>query len=179
MMRRIILPALVCSLVVPSLALAWQPYPPYAPPVPEPFAYPDYHPIVPPMPATPWSREGDDWTSMPERPAWPRLTLNRRTTQDAYLIEINLENIAPDQVEIRPAGRGLVITHQATIRHQQSDALPSGEGYQNRYSLTRDTSVRRVGLPPDADLANMTREVKDGQILIRVPRTTNPWRGAR
>lgn len=175
-MRRVTLPALVCSLLAPGLALAWQPYPPYAPPVPEPFGYPDYGPIAPP-PAAPWSREGD-WMSIPERPAWPRLTLNRRTTQDAYLIEINLENIAPDQVEIRPAGRGLVIVHHATIRHRQSDALPGGEGYQTRYSLTRDTSVRRVGLPPDADLANMTREVKDDQILIRVPRTANPWRGA-
>ncbi len=177
-MRQLKIPLLLCSALLPSLALAWYPYPPYAPPVPEPFSYPDYGPGMPPAPATSWSREGKDWLAPPERPAWPRLTINRRTTQDAYLIEIALENLTPDQIEIRPAGRGLIITHQATIRHRQNDALPGGEGYQTRYSLTRDTSVRRIGLPPDADLANLSREIKDDRILIRVPRLANPWRGS-
>ncbi|MGQ9831029.1 MAG: hypothetical protein ACUVQI_05350, partial [Thermochromatium sp.] len=122
---------------------------------------------------------GRGWMERPERPAWPRLNLSRRATDDAYVIEIQLQNIQPDQVEIRPAGRGLIITYNATVRFAQSEPLPGGDGYQSRYSLSRDTIGRRVGLPPDADLAGMTREVKDDRILIRVPRVADAWRGWR
>lgn len=130
--------------------------------------------------SAPWPPQGAAERMAPrERPAWPRLSLTRRATDDAYLIEIQLQNIQPDQVEIRPAGRGLVIAHSATVRFSQNDTLPGGDGYQSRYSISRDTSGRRVGLPPDANLAGMTREVEDGRILIRVPRVADAWRGGR
>ncbi|MCK7576124.1 MAG: hypothetical protein MZV65_09625 [Chromatiales bacterium] len=130
--------------------------------------------------SAPWPpQDASERMAYRERPAWPRLSLSRRATDDAYLIEIQLANIQPDQVEIRPAGRGLLITHNAMVRFTQSEPLPGGDGYQSRYSLSRDTSGRRVGLPPDADLAGMTREVEDGRILIRVPRVADAWRGGR
>ena len=130
--------------------------------------------------SAPWPPQGAAERMAPrERPAWPRLSLTRRATDDAYLIEIQLQNIQPDQVEIRPAGRGLIIKHSATVRFSQNDTLPGGDGYQSRYSISRDTSGRRVGLPPDADLTGMTREVEDGRILIRVPRVADAWRGGR
>lgn len=198
-MRRITVTALALSAFLPTLVLAqtWAPYAgypgAYGPPVPSapwstpteagangPYAAPGMQPAPPAgFESAPWSSQ-DAYGRMapPERPAWPRLSLSRRATDDAYLIEIQLQNIQPDQVEIRPAGRGLVITHSATVRFGQSDALPGGEGYQSRYSISRDTSGRRVGLPQDADLAGMTREVEEGRILIRVPRVANDaWRG--
>lgn len=191
------------------LAQVWTPYAPYAQGVAQPAPYAGYPGAYgPPAPWSTPTESGANWPAVPyaapgmppagfesapwlspdasermaphERPAWPRLSLSRRATDDAYLIEIQLQNIQPDQVEIRPAGRGLVITHSATVRFSQSDALPGGEGYQSRYSLSRDTSGRRVGLPPDADPAGMTREVEDGRLLIRVPRVVNDaWRGGR
>jgi len=195
-MRRITVTAVALSAFLPTLVLAqaWTPYGSYAPGVaqPAPYAgYPGaYGPPVPPAPyavpemqAPPAGFESAPWPAERmaprERPAWPRLSLTRRATDDAYLIEIQLQNIQPDQVEIRPAGRGLVITHSATVRFSQNDTLPGGDGYQSRYSISRDTSGRRVGLPPDADLAGMTREVEDGRILIRVPRVADAWRGGR
>lgn len=191
------------------LAQVWTPYAPYAPGVAQPAPYAGYPGAYgPPAPWSTPTESGTNWPAAPyaapgmppagfesapwpspeasgrmehrERLAWPRLSLSRRATDDAYLIEIQLQNIQPDQVEIRPAGRGLVITHSATVRFSQNDTLPGGEGYQSRYSISRDTSGRRVGLPPDADLAGMTREVEDGRILIRVPRVANDaWRGGR
>ncbi|MTW19871.1 Hsp20/alpha crystallin family protein [Allochromatium palmeri] len=182
-MRRITLSAVALSALLPTLAFAqvWTPYGygPQAPgavgPVPD-AGYPGAY--GPPAPPAFWSPDATERMARHARPAWPRLSLTRRATDDAYLIEIQLQNIEPNQVEIRPVGRGLVITHSATVRFSQNDALPGGEGYQSRYSISRDTSGRRVGLPPDADLAGMTREVEDGRILIRVPRVANDaWRG--
>ena len=188
-MRRITVTAVALSAFLPTLVLAqaWTPYGPYAPGVaqPAPYAgYPGaYGPPVPPpdgFESAPWPSQGAAERMAPrERPAWPRLSLSRRVTDDAYLIEIRLANIQPDQVEIRPAGRGLLITHNAMVRFTQSEPLPGGDGYQSRYSISRDTSGRRVGLPPDADPAGMTREVEDGRILIRVPRVADAWRGGR
>ena len=180
-MRRITVTAVALSALLPTLALAqpWTPYGygPQAPGAVGPIPYAGYPGAYGP-PAS-WAMPPDttDRMSRRERPAWPRLSLARRATDDAYLIEIQIQNIEPDQVEIHPVGRGLVITHSATVRFSQNDALPGGEGYQSRYSLSRDTSGRRVGLPPDADLAGMTREIEEGRILIRVPRVADAWRG--
>jgi len=204
-MRRITITAAALSVFLPHLVSAqtWMAPGPYAgrpgvygPPVPlAPWSMPEkgdrdqpaFPYAAPGMPAPPPGFESAPWPSTPdfgrleqrERPSWPRLTLSRRATDDAYLIEIQLQDLKPDQVEIRPVGRGLVITHDALVRSTQSEPLPGGEGYQSRYSLSRDTSTRRLSLPPDADLAGMTREVKDGGILIRVPRVADVWRGGR
>lgn len=198
-MRQITRLAVALSAVLPGLAFAWTPYAPgAAEPMPY-YGYPGHQGrSVPPAawptqpsyeanwPAPPFAR-GNDWGAPPAerlpaqaRPAWPRLSLSRQASEDAYLIDIQLQNIDPAQLDIRPAGRGLVIGYGASAQVDQRDTLPSGEGYQRRYSFSRGTTSRRVGLPPDADLAAMTREVKDGHVLIRVPRRADAsWGGGR
>ncbi|MBK1716595.1 Hsp20/alpha crystallin family protein [Thiocystis violacea] len=206
-MRKIILAAATLSTVLPALALAWTPYAPgSAAPLPypgyaAPYGPPPVYPMAPGYPgawaASPYAPRGAEAipatpeaaTAAPPppaaermparaRPAWPRLNVSRQAGEDAYLIDIQLQNIDPEQVEIQPMGRGLLIRHNAETRVSQQDTLPGGEGYRSHYSFSQGSASRRLGLPPDADLAGMSREVKEGHILIRVPRNAQA-RGGR
>lgn len=204
-MRKIILAVATLSATLPALAFAWTPYGPgvfeptypgYAGPYGQPFQPPAFPmapgsrggwPTGPSSPdggqpttaatATPPAAAAVERMSARARPAWPRMNVSRRMGGDAYLVDIQLENIDPAQIEVLPAGRGLVIRHNTETRVSQQDALPGGEGYRSSYSFSRGTASRRVGLPPDADLAGMSREIKDGNILIRVPRNAQARRG--
>jgi hypothetical protein len=165
----------------PSVAPRGSPWPvipsgPYAgmPPVDSPIA----SGAIPPLPDG-WFGEGARWPSTSLRSMRGHLEIRRQVRDDAYLIDISLGNLDPQRVQIRSAGRGLLITYSADMRRNQDDTLPYGAGYRSSYSVARSASSRRVALPPDANLAELSRDVADGHILVCIPRTAGyrpvPW----
>ncbi|EXJ13298.1 Hsp20/alpha crystallin family protein [Imhoffiella purpurea] len=195
-MRKI--PLIAATLVaLPGLALAWTPYGPvpYGYPEPAPYSMPFYGSAGPGYPGSPGSvpqppgvPDAQSAPSVPEArvlpqgipqrslPLWPRLEIRRAMQGGDYVVDVLLQNIEPDAVEIHPSGNALVIRY-GTERHlDRQNERPDGS-YSHRYSVSRGSASRRVGLPGDADLNAMSTEIEDGRIQIRIPRAANPNAG--
>ena len=182
---------LVATVSVP--VFAWGPYgpDPYGPfgyagpgpllaPAPDPFAVPPAPPDMPFGPPAPMDLPAPPEGLTEEAPPTPgaaptmalprrsQLSISRQATGQDYLIEIRLANIDPDQVRIVPQGRGLRIAYQTQAQDYQEDDL--GAAYRRGYSFIRGSASRHLSLPPDADLAAMSREVTTDRILLRIPR---------
>lgn len=150
-MRRSQLAAVMAMALIPSLSVAWWPGGPEAAP-----PYPYGAGVYPAPPAL--------------APPRVRLDIARRIQDDVYLIDVRVEGLAPDQVLVRPDGRALVIGYSREHRTDRRDTLPGIDGYRTGYSVSRGVMSRRLALPPDADLSRLSREWRDGHLLIRVPR---------
>ncbi|CRI65645.1 conserved exported hypothetical protein [Thiocapsa sp. KS1] len=96
------------------------------------------------------------------------LSISRRATPDAYLVEIRLGNIDPEEVQILPQGRGLRIAYRTRAEEFRQDTFDGGYG--QGYSIVSGSASQRLPLPPDADVAAMSREVTADRIQLRVPR---------
>ena len=99
-----------------------------------------------------------------------QLRLMREVTDDAYLVRIVVGDGKTGDVQVTPMGRGLAISRTAEAETVQEDTFGDGRGYQRSFSFSRGSLSRRIGLPPDADLAHMTREESGGNIVLRIPR---------
>jgi hypothetical protein len=130
----------------------------------------------PPAGAPGWMREG---RSLGARPALPRLDVSRRMEGDAYVVDIQVQNIDPDKIEIRPTPRGLVIAYDMSVESNQQDQSPDRRAYRRSYSFSRGTTTRRVALPADAKLDALSREVSENRVILRIPRDTSPSGGYR
>ena len=107
-----------------------------------------------------------------------QLRVTREVTEDAYLVRILVGDGKTDEVQVTPFGRSLAISRSADAQTLQEDSFDEGRGYQRSFSYSRGAVSRRLGLPPDADLSGMTREVSDGTITLRIPRTARRgWGG--
>lgn len=111
--------------------------------------------------------------SMGERPRvmHGQLRVTREVTEDAYLVRILVGDGKTDEIQVTPLGRSLAISRSADAQTLQEDSFDEGRGYQRSFSYSRGAVSRRLGLPPDADLSGMSREVSDGTITLRIPRT--------
>ncbi len=98
------------------------------------------------------------------------LRIARAATSDAYLVRIGIGNAKPEAVQINLAGRNLIIAMHSDARTLQEEEMADGHGYRRRYSFAQGSMSRRLPLPPDADVARMTRSVADGTILLSIPR---------
>ena len=112
--------------------------------------------------------------SMGERPRvmHGQFHVTRDVTEDAYLVRILVGDGKTDEVQVTPLEP--VPGHLPQRRRPDpagGQAFDEGRGYQRSFSYTQGAVSRRLGLPPDADLSGMTREVSNGTITLRVPRT--------
>ena len=107
------------------------------------------------------------------------LSIARRATPDAYLVEIRLANIDPAQVQISSRGRGLRIAYRTRAEEYRENGFGAGDG--RGYSVVSGSASQRLTLPPDADVAAMSREVTSDRIQLRIPRMdlrrSAPWLG--
>ena len=165
------------------------------PPMPAAPGYPGDWPSpfdTPPAPAAPaapadrpqaGSAGAPGW--MPEgrplgaRPALPRLDVSRRMEGDAYVVDIQVQNIDPDKIEIRPMPRGLVIAYDMSVESNQQDQSPDRRAYRRSYSFSRGTTSRRIALPADAKLDALSREVSENRLILRIPRDPKAAGGYR
>lgn len=117
---------------------------------------------------------GNDWSGfgrpLGTMPKLPRLDVSRGVDGNDYVIDIQVQNIDPEQIQIRPTPRGLVLAYDRSVQRNQEDSLPGGDGYRRSYSLSRGLATRSIGLPADAKLDAMSREVGEGHIRLRIPR---------
>jgi hypothetical protein len=131
----------------------------------------------------PWSDPSTGQSdASPARPAAlsrqvRHLSIARRATPDAYLVEIRLANIDPEQVQVISRGRGLRIAYRTRAEEYREDSF--GAGYGRGYSVVSGSASQRLTLPPDADVAAMSREVTSDGIQLRIPRVdlrrSAPW----
>lgn len=146
--------------------------PPPAPSQEPPSAQP-MGPETYPAPAGP----PPGWMRARPRAMSSQLRVAREVTEDAYLVRILVGDGKTDEVQVTPLGRSLAISRSTDAQTLQEDSLDAGRGYQRSFSYSRGAVRRSLGLPPDADLSGMTREVKDGTITLRIPRSSQRGRG--
>ncbi|AFL75625.1 Hsp20/alpha crystallin family protein [Thiocystis violascens] len=176
-MRKFSLTTVALTAILPALTFAWTPYPGYPLPDGRPLGAP-FGPMAPgdpgawPVmpPSSPFGALAPMDSESRQMPPASRMRISRQSTNDAYLIDIALENIDSEQVEIRPAGRGLTISYSTRMQTSEEETLPRGEGFRRSYRVARGAASRRIALPPDADLANLSREISDNRIRLRIPR---------
>jgi hypothetical protein len=107
-----------------------------------------------------------------------RLTQSR--TDDAYLLDIELRGLPADQVDIRPAGGGLMLVVRRTAESTREETVADGRGYQRSWSFSSGQNVRRLPAPPDADLRGMQRTDGADAIQVSIPRRSDvPGYGMR
>lgn len=96
-----------------------------------------------------------------EHPAWaPAADLSE--TEDAYLVEVELPGVRPDDVNVEVSGGELAITGEVKERE--------------RKGLLRHRTRRvgefeyRVSLPNDIDADNVEASLSEGMLSVRAPK---------
>ena len=139
--------------------------PPTQPGAPEAYGAPYDAPYGYPY-SRPFGSMGEHPRAMPGQ-----LRVTREVTEDAYLVRILVGDGKAEEVQVTPLGRSLAISRSADAQTEQEERFDDGRGYQRSFSYSRGAVSRRLGLPPDADLSGMSREVSDGTITLRIPRS--------
>jgi HSP20 family molecular chaperone IbpA len=101
----------------------------------------------------------------------PGIQVSRRTSEDAYVLDIQLRGMRPDEVQVRTQGRWITIDRVGSAQEVRQEQFDDGRGYAHSYSYSSGTATRRMTLPPDADASAMQREDGESSIRIRFPRT--------
>lgn len=167
-------------------ALAW---PPAERPAPPPFGYP------PPWAETPWAQPpGLDRTPAGRfgvrpsaagagegavasgRPGGVRFTQER--SEHGYLLVIDPGELPPANVQVRPAGQGLLVRVEGSASRERTETFGDGLGYRRSYGWSGGVSTRRLPVPADGDLGALQRSEDDGRIRILIPRR-QPGAGVR
>lgn len=106
-----------------------------------------------------------------------QVRMSQDRTDDAYLLTIDLNGMAPENVQVRPLGRSLLVRARRDARTHRTETFGDGRGYRESYQVSTGSSTRRLPVPPDGDLAGLTREDGAEQVRIMIPRRSAPnWR---
>lgn len=107
----------------------------------------------------------------PDRP-WRRggLRVSQTLTDDGYLLEIHLSGERPESIQLEPQGQSLVIRRDQAAQTEERETFDAGRGFSRRYSYSTGRTFRRLRVPPDADLAALSREDGDASIRVLIPR---------
>lgn len=111
--------------------------------------------------------------SAADRPTWPfnsfsgtLPTTNIWENNEAYFIEMAAPGIESDAVSLSVAGKELTVAFQAP---EISEVEREGH-YLRRERATEFSSVG-IALPPSIDPANITADLNNGILLIRIPKS--------
>jgi len=156
---------------------------PPAPPIdypPQGYAPPGYAPMAPqserapyPMPApypTPDNSQQGMARGTPDSFAFAGMRLTQHRSDEAYTLDIELNGLDPAQVQVEPAGSGLVIVAKQSAETDSTETFADGRGFRRSYSWSGGSRIQRLPVPPDGDLTAMLREDSDDGILIVIPR---------
>jgi HSP20 family molecular chaperone IbpA len=135
-------------------------------------------PYGPPLPPAGFARDPgfgperfsprQDVASRQQRLGQVRMTQER--TDDQYLLIIDLDGVAPENVQVRPMGRTLLVRTRVDARSRRSETYADGSGYRESYRMSSGSSTRRLPVPPDGDLYALERVDTDAQVRILIPR---------
>jgi HSP20 family molecular chaperone IbpA len=99
------------------------------------------------------------------------LRIDRRATDDAYLLDIQLSGIKPTEVEVRVQGPWILISRTSSAQSDEKETMSDGRGYRQSFSYSSGSMSRRFNLPQDADGTALQRQDADDAIHISIPRT--------
>jgi HSP20 family molecular chaperone IbpA len=100
-----------------------------------------------------------------------RLTQSRTDTE--YQLNIDLRGLPPEQVQIRPTGRGLLLVVRRTTEMTREETFGDGRGYARSWGFSSGQRTKRLPAPPDADVRAMQREDGPEHIRVSIPRREN------
>jgi hypothetical protein len=167
----------------PAQALP-MPYSPRSFPMPPWMPGPGFDPFMPPSqhPADSATR-GVEQRPLPlpwSEPGAPvSLRIRRQVTPDAYLLRVTPGDGKTADIQITPRDRTLEIGRVSGAQTTEERSFDDGRGYMSSYRYSSSSTSRRIRVPPDADMAAMTREESDGTILIRIPRQSSRGRSEK
>lgn len=160
--------------LVPALALAWPPLDAYDPSA---EAMPPMDPIERPAP----------YGAMGYRETMPAMTPFNRTsglriqqsaTDDAYLLDIQLSGVGPEQIKVEARGPWLRITQDNSAQASQEETFSDGRGWRRSFSYSSATASRTLRVPRDGDTSALQRQDTPDAVHIAIPRT-KPLTGPR
>lgn len=134
-----------------------------------------------PVPAMPYRAPLPD-SSAGHRWSTGQVRMTQERTEDAYILIIDLNGLAPDDVQVRPFGQTvfgqtLLVRMRRDARTRRSETFDDGRGYRESYRVSSGSSTRRLPVPPDGDVFGLTREDSAEQVRILIPRRQVPgWR---
>lgn len=96
--------------------------------------------------------------------------MSQERTDGAYILIVDLHGLAPENLQVRPFGQSLLVRTRHDARTHRSETFGEGRGYRESYQISSGSSTRRLPVPPDGDLAGLTREDSDEQVRILIPR---------
>jgi len=151
----------------PPFGLGYQPdYPAPAAAGPAPAgSAPAYPPFQPPF-----GFPGADRPGFGPRSGFE---IARETAEDAYILNIRLSGMKPQEVQVRTEGRWILVSKDRSLQQVQEDSFDDGRGYSRSFSYSSGTATRRFTVPRDADPAAMRREDSEGAVRIVIPRRQN------
>jgi HSP20 family molecular chaperone IbpA len=100
--------------------------------------------------------------------------MRQEKTEDAYLLIVDLNGLPPENLQVRPFGQALLVRMRQEARSRRSETYNDGQGYRQSYRVSSGSRTRRLPVPPDGDLATMTRDDSAEQVRIEIPRRVAP-----
>lgn len=94
----------------------------------------------------------------------------RETSDDAYLLTIVLNGIAPETTRIRTQGHQIFLSRPYLIWQTRKDSSDDGHGSMYSFSYSSGATNQQLTVPPDAILYAMSRENGTDNIRLRIPR---------
>lgn len=134
---------------------------------PPPSGSTDAQPV--PQSAAPGGNPSRD-SNVAHRRSADQARMSQERTDEAYILIIDLNGLAPENVQVRPFGQSLLVRTRHDARTHRSETFGDGRGYRERYQISTGSSSRRLPVPPDGDLAGLTREDSAEQVRILIPR---------
>lgn len=98
------------------------------------------------------------------------LQISRYATEDAYIVDIQLNGMKPEDVQVSARGSWIRVSRNQSRQETREDSFEQGRGYSRSYSFSSGSASRRFNVPRDADLEGLTREEKEGVLRILIPR---------
>lgn len=93
------------------------------------------------------------------------ISIRRGQDQDGYYAQIALNGVKPEQLNIVPQGRSLLLKVQQQSKTQRN--TPNG---QSSFSMGQRSMSQQLSFPPDADLSNLRMKNVENGLMIAVPR---------
>jgi HSP20 family molecular chaperone IbpA len=99
-----------------------------------------------------------------------QVEMMQERTETDYVLLIELDGLAPENVEVRASGRTLLVRTKMDAQRSRSETFDDGRGYRESYQFSTGSRVRRFPVPPDGDLSGLRREDTAETVRILIPR---------
>ena len=93
------------------------------------------------------------------------ISIRRGQDRDGYYAQIALNGVKPEELNIVPQGRSLLLRVQ-----QQSNMQRNTPNGQSSFSMGQRSMSQQLSFPPDADLSNLRMKNVENGLVVAVPR---------